>query len=286
MTANPNDVASAARVGKARALMFLGRYQEAADAVSDVPTEMLFNADFSENTTAEINEVYAITWGDFAVANLRFTVGNGEDPSRNNEEWAFYDEWFEQNLIIPPGFHTRTAFGAPSRPVSLQTVYGDPSVSPNGRSAPIPVATGWEARMIEAEAMLRNGEVAAAEDQVNALLADPTVNPLVKVEDRLTSPAATGETLGPFEPVDFTDDGGFVPEDDLPEMGRAYAAGLWLQSHRQHFLRRLFRNDGIDLFPATQPGDAMSLPVIRDELVNNPDIDTACPGGQNIPGKG
>ncbi|MFB6240852.1 MAG: hypothetical protein ABEJ46_04740, partial [Gemmatimonadota bacterium] len=213
------NVAAAARVGQARALMFLGNYQEAASRVAQVPTDFVFTMEYSANTPSETNEVYARSWGTNNF-NLRWTIGNGKDQSRGNEKYAFYDSWVSKGLIIPPEAHDRTAFGSPNRPVSLENIY-------TSKSDPIPLATGWEARMIEAEAMLRNGQAGAAQQMVNKLLSSPELNPIADVT---------------FEPVDFTDGGGFQPQDDLPEMARARAAGLWLQGQRQGTLRRFFRN--------------------------------------------
>lgn len=136
--------------------------------------------------------------------------------------------------------------------------------------------------MIEAEAMLRAGQVQAAEDLVNRMLSSPSLNPLLMTEPSLSSAATTGETFGEFDPVDFGD--AFEPQEDLPKMARARAAGLWLQGQRQGTLRRYFRNDGVNLYPE-RDGNAMSLPVVSQEVQNNPNISQACPGG-NVPGQG
>lgn len=283
LTGGATDAESAARVGIARAHMFLGNYDQAASAASQVPTEMQFNIDYSTNSTAEFNELFGITWGEDTDA-LRITVGDGTDPSRHNEKYAYFDEWVDQNLLIPEGLHGKDAFGSQTRPVNLQTVFGDPTTNPNGRDTSIPLATGWEAQMIEAEVLLRNGQPEAAEDMVNALLEDPTMNPMARVEPGLRdTPGPAGNVMTGFEPVDLGDES---LEGDLRDMARAYAAGLFAQTHRQHMLRRLFRNDGINMYPqGPTVGNSMSLPVPRQELVNNTRIETGCPGG-NIPGQG
>lgn len=140
--------------------------------------------------------------------------------------------------------------------------------------------------MIEAEALLRSGAVQQAEDLVNSLLSDPSANPLARINPSLLSAGTTGATFDAFDPVDFTDDGGFVPEDDLLDLARARAAGMWLSGQRQGLLRRLFRNDGIDLYPTgSDVGQSMSLPVVQQELENNPNISQACPEGAT-PGQG
>lgn len=138
--------------------------------------------------------------------------------------------------------------------------------------------------MIEAEAMLRAGQVQPAEDLVNRMLSSPSLNPLLATEGTLSDSTAstTGEAFGEFDPVDFGD--AFEPQEDLPKMARARAAGLWLQGQRQGTLRRYFRNDGVNLYPERE-GNAMSLPVVQQEVQNNPNISQACPEG-NVPGQG
>lgn len=131
--------------------------------------------------------------------------------------------------------------------------------------------------MIEAEALLRNGQPGAAEDMVNNLLDSPELNPIGNPDLR---PAFDPD----YAPVDFTDDGGFVPSDDLPELARARLAGLWLQGRRQATFRRLYRNDGINLYP-DRGGESMSVPMTQQEVQNNDNLDSACPGGR-IPGRG
>lgn len=126
--------------------------------------------------------------------------------------------------------------------------------------------------MIEAEAMLRAGNTGGAEQLVNRLLGDPSVNPLTAVNPSLAS------ALGEFEPVDFSD-GGFSPQEDLPQLARARAAGLWLSGQRQATLRRFVREDGVDLYPQGTQGDDVSFPVTQQELDNNPNISSACPTG-------
>lgn len=283
MASGASNVAAAARVGIARSLMFLGEFQRAAEVASQVPTDFQFDVDFSANTFEESNEVFGQTWAGFSDFDLRWTVGDGTDGSRNFEEWPYLEEWIDQNLIIPDGMHDRQAFGSPGRPVNLQTVYAGPTLAANGREAPIPLATGWEARMYEAEVMLRNGQTQAAEELVNSLLSNPDVNPLVRVEPALLgTEGPAGNLFGEFEPVDFTGN----LEEDLTKLARAYSAGLWQQGHRQHVLRRYFRQNGINLYPQGEAiGNSMSLPITRQELVNNPNVEMGCPEG-SIPGQG
>lgn len=120
--------------------------------------------------------------------------------------------------------------------------------------------------MIEAENMLRNGSPEAAEDLVNGLLTDPSVNPMLDVNPTLP--------LGSFDTVDFTGN----LQEDLPQLARARAAGLWLSGTRQGTLRRFATEDGVNLYPANTQGDDVSFPVVQQEIDNNPNVSSGCGG--------
>lgn len=249
------DIALAARVGQARALLGLELYGDAAAAVASVPTDFQFVAEYSANQTSQWNEVFGQTWGANPFQ-LRWTVGDGTVGNRHNERWAYFDEWEALGLIEdePEGF-AAVEIGLK---VVLQHLY-------DAAARPITVASGWEAQMIIAESELRGGQEEVAEDRVNALLADPSVNPMTAVNPTLA--------LGAFAPVDFTGD----LSTDLPQLARARSAGLWLTTERQATLRRFFENDGIDLYPQGTQGDDVSFPIPQQEIENNPNVSSGCP---------
>ncbi len=249
-----SDIATAARVGQARALMSLGRYAEAASVVASVPASFVFEAEYSSNQSSQYNLVHAFTWG-VAPFVLRWTVGDGTAGNRHNERWPYFDEWVAQGLLVddPPGYEA-VEIGVG---VALQLVYDAPEVS-------LPVATGWEAQMDIAEAELRAGQVGQAEARVNGLLANPTVNPLMAMNP--------GLPMGAFAPVDFT--GNLAT--DLPQMARARASGLWLNTDRQATLRRYYTRDGVDLYPTGTQGNDVSFPIPQQEIDNNPNVSGGC----------
>lgn len=258
LDAGLSDVANAARVGQARALIWLGRYGEAAQAASDVPTDFVYFSRYSSNNPIEQgNELHIQSWGALGFQ-VRWTVGDGRTGSRHNERWPYFEEWAAQGLLdtIPPPEFEPTELGVTG---ALQLLYDSPDDN-------VVLASGWEARMIEAENMLRNGSPEAAEDLVNDLLGDPGVNPMLDVNSSLP--------LGPFEAVDFTGD----LENDLPELARARASGLWLSGTRQGTLRRFSQDDGIDLYPQGTQGDDESFPIVRQEIENNPNVSSGCGG--------
>lgn len=262
-----DDIADAARVGQARTLVWLGRYDEAAAVAADVSPGFTYMAEYSENQNAQFNEFFSFTWGRGGQV-ARWTVGDGTSANRHNERFTYYDEWVDQGLLLPapPGIN------APEVGVSmtLQLLYDN-----GGR--PIVLASWWEAQMIIAEQELRNGDPAVAEGIVNALLADPDLNPMTEVNPSLTSARVVlGQSIpamGAFDPVAFTGD----LETDLPQLARARLAGLWLTGERQATLRRFATEDGVDLYPTGTRGDDVYFPIPQTEIDNNPNVSGPCP---------
>lgn len=252
--AGRSDVETAARVGQARAHLWLRDFSQAATVASQVPSNFTFMADFSGNDPSQYNDVYTFTYGD--QQSLRWTVGAGTEPARAMEKFAYYDEYVALGLILeqPANF---TSFDS-SIEVYLQTLYGDGLVPPSGpgQTADIIMASGYEADLIEAEALVRAGDAMGAAAIVDPILAG--ANP-------------TGLT---FTPSNFTGD----LASDLAEIARARAAALWLTGERFGTMRR-FLDDNVDLFP-DRSGNDTAFPVVQQELDNNPNISAACPTGK------
>jgi hypothetical protein len=267
-----DDVATAARVGQARAQLWLGNHADAAARVSEVPTGFVYTAEYSANQPAQNNEFFQFSWG--VIERLRWTVGAGTETARHNEEYAYYDEWVDQGLIVPmpEGFDAAEE----GLEVHLPRLYSQASTN-------AVLASGWEARMIEAEDELRNGDPEVAQADVNALLEDPAqaVNPMAAVNPGLTSSTTIGgvtaPAMGAFDAVDFTGD----LESDLQQLARARAAGLWLSGQRQGTARRFAEEFGdpfgLGLYPPGTEGTDLFLPVVEQETDNNPNISSACP---------
>ena len=250
-------VAEAARVGQARANMFLGNYAAAASIAATVDPDFVFIAEYSSNDPAQYNGVYEWTYGDGHT--LRWTVGDGNEPSRNFERFAFFDEWVALDLIDPDPGPAFVPFNS-SIVIQLQLIYGAGGAPPNaiGQAAPIMIASGFEADMIRAEAAYRAGDMAGAAAIINARITTGD-NPHGKA----------------FAPVVFT--GVFAT--DIAEIGRAYLSGLWLTGYRLAFVRRVLRNDGVDLYPPEAPGLDTAFPMAEQELDNNPGVSSVCPSG-------
>ncbi len=261
-----DDLRQAAIVGQARAHMWMGDHDLAAADAQRVDDNFVFSAEYSTNAPQQFNEVAGWTWTAAGfTSTARWTVGwdNNNFGARRGEVWPYFEEWVDLGLITVdadvPLFDTSVpAANAPN-------IYRQ-------MDAPIVVASGREARLYEAEAALRNGAVGTAEGIVNSLRADWG----------LGSISLTGGDLS-----NWADD-----------MAREYAREMWLNSHRQHVLRRFATEganspsdlrvsptaSGVDLYPPAQaqlladgittvsgiPFPQICFPTEGNELDNNP----------------
>jgi hypothetical protein len=223
-----------ARVGLGRSLLDQGDFAGASAAVSPVPTAFVYLIGHSENSTRQNNGVHVAT-----VVAERYSIADGEGTN---------------------GLRYTTPQFDPER-------FGD-------RKAPNPLATGAEARLIEAEALLVAGDTAGALAIHNTLRASP---PLYFAPVNETRPIAKAyEPLPALADTDVTNAGGAV---NLHFKERAF--WLWLSGHRLGDLRRLthppYNRGGETVFP-TGPyfkggvyGADYNFPVPFDET-NNPNF--------------
>lgn len=151
-----------AAIGKGRALLNLGQYDAAAAAVASVPTSFQFDLTYSIANGQE-NGIYA-----FNAVFERWSLPDGE--GQNGIAWRTLDD-------------PRVPFGRDS-----ETDLGFDEVTPQwnmlkypARDAPADLATGEEARLIEAEAALQSGQFGVFVDKINEVRAlyglDPVVDP-------------------------------------------------------------------------------------------------------------
>lgn len=158
LAAAANDLA---RVGKARALLNLGRYQEAAAAANPVPTSFEFLIEHSENTFQ--NPVWNLSTG-----NGRLTVLGNEGTNGLDFRTA------EDPRVVVIRDSLRVGFDD-ATPLYEQQKY-------DSRDADLPLATGVEARLIEAEAALQSSDFGTFIGTLNSLRAmvpglDPVADP-------------------------------------------------------------------------------------------------------------
>lgn len=202
-TVSASDITNLVAVGRGRTLVDQGQYGPAATAVANVPTNFVYNVFYSTSTV--INAVYDWMNGTLNYAPADKEGGNG---------LAFISANDPRVTVIRGTNGTPTPrAGQDGRNHFTQTVFskGD---------APVPLATGIEARLIEAEAAL------------NATPADP-VTYLAKVNaaraNRTDLPALTdpGTQAGRIDQL-------------MSERGFWF----WGTTHRLGDMRRLIRQYG------------------------------------------
>ena len=222
------DMTAFATVEKARAVLDTSGFAAAGALANAVPTSFVYLEEHSENTDRENNGVFNANFPDqrYAVANAE--GGNG---------FRFRSAW-----------DRRTPFIAPTDPSSGDTLPGFDGETIlwtqqryGSRKTSITVATGVEARLIQAEAALRTGDTLAG-GQFLAQLNQPRVSPTERSYFD-PSPFAPGDTttqpigaLPALSVTDITNAGGAV---NLLFAERA--RWLWLTAHRLGDLRRLVR---------------------------------------------
>ncbi len=250
-----------ASVGKARALLDLGQFANAATVASTVADSFAYVEEHSETTDRQNNGVFNgnFTDGRYAVADSE--GGNGFlFRSRPDPRTPFFDGG--------AGFDGSTVLWSQQR-------YGD-------RKTPITVATGVEARLIQAEAALKGGDTLAGGGFYTQLNAPRTSTQRSYFDPTGAAPVGA---LTPLTTTDATTAGGAV---NLLFAERA--RWLWLTAHRLGDLRRLVRpiaNGGYEraantVFPTgpyfkvnfTNYGVDVNFPVPVTEK-NNPNF-TAC----------
>ena len=231
-----------AAVGKGRALLNNGQFAAAAAAVAAVPTNYVFLLQHSVNTSAENNPMAALEQnGRYGVANLEggLTAAGGAirtdtasgttAPGGSAEGIAF-----RGLLDVRVPWEIKPTNGL-CFSTSIRCKVNDNY--PNF-DADVPVASGVEARLIEAEAALQAGDAVTMMSKLNALRAAST-QLLTALYPGATPSSAfktngAPNTLAPLtDPVDAT------ARRDLMFKERA----LWLYNtgHRQGDLRRLAR---------------------------------------------
>ncbi len=159
-TAGSSAQQNLARVGKARALLNLGRYDDAAAAVSGVPTD--FEYQVRSKGGGAFNQRNAIY--ELNSSQRRWSVSEGE----GGNGIAFRSlndprvQWTRRGSAV--GFDEET-------PLFEQLKY-------DSWDSDVVLASGIEARLIEAEAMLRGGNAAGALGMLNTLRSRINLPPL------------------------------------------------------------------------------------------------------------
>jgi len=235
-------VQNMARVGRARVLLNLGRFSDAAAAVATVPTAFSWQAAHSTSSGRQENGM----WNALSVANSRYAIVNNEGT--NGLVWLRTPA----DPRIPWTPSTRTGFNGSSRNLPTQLKYD--------RTTSAVISSGLEARLIELEARLQGGTQADRDAVFAGLNQLRTANtPAIAA---LAGPAPTTQAAA------------------VSQFFEERAMWLYLTGHRLGDLRRLIRQYGRTanaVFPtgnlpsplAGTYGNDVNLPIPFDER-NNP----------------
>ncbi len=244
-----------AMVGKGRALLDAGDYAGAAAAVAAVPTDFVYHIEYSPD--AQQNPLYALQ------QNGRYSMSDNEGVVGLNFRSAGDPRtpWYEDPI---GGFDKSIALFIDERYIDF--------------GAPLPLADGVEARLIEAEAALQAGDVSGWLATLNELRADVynlMSDRYLGYETTVPGPNNPTTALAPL-----TDPGTAAARVDL--MFRERAFWLFTTGHRLGDLRRLVRQYGRSqdsVFPSGayfkggDYGADVNFPVDFDEA-NNPNYST------------
>jgi len=238
-----------ANLGRGRALLGLGRFAEAANAVSAVPDDFVYAVTFQGGTNSDQQ---AFTRQ--STIGARWDLSVADQKGINGIDFLSSADPRTQATII--GQSSTRGFA----------VYF-PSKYPSDASGAFALASGIEARLVEAEAALRAGDVDTWLDKLNHLrrTAWSTITPALD---------------GPLP--DLADPGTDGTRVDL--MFRERALWLFLTGQRQGDLRRLVRHYGrpservypIGEFPGPggrSYGNDIDLPIPPAERLANPYFD-------------
>jgi hypothetical protein len=269
-----------AMIGKARALLNNGQYAAAAAAVSAVPTSYVFLLEHSTNSSNENNPMAAL------MGNGRYGISNLEGGQTATGAALRPD-------LANPAMTATSAEGLPFRGAK------DPRIPNEGSkcftssincwlndnypdyNADVPLASGVEARLIEAEAALQAGDTATFFQRLNDLRANTTslLSHLYPGQKQTFfvngAPAGLGPVTDPANPLD-TPQQQFDARRALLFSERAF--WLFNTGHRQGDLRRLVRQYGLtsaQAFPSgpffrggLTYGNDVAYPVPFNELRN------------------
>lgn len=237
---------SLAKVGLGRALLNEGRYAEAAAAVAGVSDTYVFLLEHSSNSGNENNPMAAL------MQNGRYGIGNLEGGATAAGAALRPDNNTLTTAPSAEGLNYRTA-ADPRVPFEAKPNCFTSSIRcwlndnyPN-YDADVPMASGVEARLIEAEAALNAGDATTMLAKLNSLRAQST-NLLTKLypgqkqvffdNGAVRSLAPLADPADPLTPAATQ----FAARRDLVFRERAF--WLFNTGHRQGDLRRLVRSYG------------------------------------------
>jgi hypothetical protein len=253
------QIGNALKIGKARALLGLGKIAEAGALVTGIPTSYSYNHTFA--LTSGTNTI----WGQNPSAR-RYSVGDSVEGNARDLLVRNSIPFFSaHDPRVPAVYTVATVKGKPDTTRSQDGQTFSRTTSLYDQETPIAVVNGIDARLIEAEAKLKAGDAAGMLAILNTL--------------RNTS-VTIGTVTTPKMPA-FTDPGTTTARLDLLFREKAF----WTFSRGQRLgdMRRLIRQYGRtadQVFPIGEHfrggdyGGDVNLPIVTAEQ-NNPNF-TAC----------
>jgi hypothetical protein len=250
---------TAAHGGIAQANVGLGNWSAATQAASMVPTDFVHNAIY--HLTANSNGIWNESWGRAEVGvwatpvqrlfegdpRAPFTIcGAWDDPSGPS--------WGE---VTPTGACTGQGSGAHQGADGLTAHYRQDKYNEAGSD--VPIVTGTEMRLIEAEAALLGGDLATFTAKVNEVRAHYGAEPIEQ-------PASAGA-------LEFPN----AQDDAWSILDRERYLTLWMEGRRLFDLDRWnhpFLQGGTLIGPGAEPR-VSCMPIPEIECTLNPEIENS-----------
>jgi hypothetical protein len=263
----------ASRIGRARALLGVGlsNAPAAAALVAGIPTT--YRYDVTASLTGGI-----LTLWDQAASQNRYTVADSLQGNARTIVVKNAIPFFSAHDPRVPAHYKIASNGKDTVKSQDGNTFVVQVDSLWGQTSAVAVASGLDARLIEAEAALQAGNAASMMSILNALRGAP-------YQFTTSSPTATGTHPGWSSPVmaALTDPG--TQAGRVALLFREKAFWQFGRGHRLGDLRRLIRDygraaDGSDTFPmgvhfqGGNYGVDLNLPVTTDEQTGNPNFTT------------
>ncbi len=249
-TDDTEDILLAAYGGLAQAYVGLGDWNKAVQYAQQVPTDFVYYALYSDNSTREYNVIYLETHQRHEMSAYQTLAHIVAQQMGEPDPRAPFTDCREGDCPNAQGADGST-------PHLRQEKYPE-------RGSDIPVVKGTEMRLIEAEAALRSGDLSTFIAKINEVR---TFYGLEPAED--VYPAQALNTVGSLD-QDYA-----TVDDAWDILDRERHLTLWLEGRRLWDLHRWnhpFLQGGTIVYPGVNPR-ASCLPISQSECQTNPNID-------------
>lgn len=254
-SAGASNFVTAAHGGIAQANVGLGNWSAALQAAAQVPTNFVHSAIY--HLTANSNGVWNESWGRaevgvWATPVQRIFDGDPRTPYTICGEWN--DPTDPQQGVTPTGVCTGQGSGAHQGADGLTAHYRQDKYPEQGSD--VPIVTGTEMRLIEAEAALLGGDLATFTAKINEVRTFHGADPIEQ-------PTAVGA-------LEFPN----AQDDAWSILDRERYLTLWIEGRRLFDLDRWqhpFLQGGTLIGPGAEPR-VSCMPVPEIECTLNPEI--------------